>query len=240
MEVYNVPGATIQMWSFEANKATLADAASATDMALRPTRSMILYNRLQLIETTAQACTWLPFDDKESRNVIPVATPLIVKPHTLDNISHSLTYGGTPVYTLDVERLGIPDTKTPWSRWVNPPLRKKHKGAIKTNLYPNPTQDPLQGFMLGVKSGIRSARTHELRHVHTVVAGRVFVSTAELEKGETQVKQGSIIEKWGRRMRVLVRNDNVTLVYLNAAPVEFDAHFLQSLDTRAPPHHSPI
>lgn len=220
-----MPGATTQMWSFESNKATLADAASATEMALRPTRSIILYNRHKLIENTPQACTWFAFDDNNSRHVLPVGTPLVVDVDSLANVSHMLTYGGAPVYTLDATRLGVPDVQVPWARWVNPPARKKYKGVISTALHASPSKPKLKGFMLGIKSGMRSKRTTDIRHVHTVVSGRTFITTEELEDGGDEIKTGTIIEKWGRRMRVLVRNDNLTLVNLSPAPLEFDAHF---------------
>ena len=222
MELYNVPGATTQMWSFESNKATLADAASATEMALRPTRSIILYNRHKLIEDTPQACTWFAFDDNNSRHVLPVGTPLVVDMDSLANVSHMLTYGGTPVYTLDAARLGVPAVQVPWARWVNPPQRKKHKGVISTAPRASSPRPTLEGFMLGIKSGMRSKRTTDIRHVHTVVSGRTFISTEELEDGGDELTTGAIIEKWGRRMRVLVRNDNLTLVHLSAGAVDFN------------------
>ena len=166
-----------QMWSLDANKATLADAASATEMAVLPKRSMILYNRRQLIETTPQACSWFPFDDGGSSHVLAPGTPLVVNLKSTKDVSHELTYNGGTVYKLNFDKIGQPLSRVPIARWAQPPLAKRRKGAVMVtdSVVCNPSYD---GFLLGVASGMRGQHAHQLRHVHAVVAGRTFISTA--------------------------------------------------------------
>jgi len=203
------------MWSTSASNATLAAAANATDIKVRPSASIaVRYKRRKLIETSLETTVWFTFASAGAAGAAaPPATPLLVTLHGVSGVADQISLGGNVLYKDPLKRPGRDPCNSDRVVWIDGTQLEDTPSA--PTVTPNP-------FLLGLVGPLRQVATPDVQYVHAVVAGRTFVETAYLQTHTANpITPGASLTLHGRRLVVLVVNPKVCLCCLHAVPVDF-------------------